>query len=233
MKVSEFITIVRQEAKEPVAAFWSESELIGYVDRGQRDFLGKARITEDTASLSLVEGQMRYPLPSNWLSARLVMHKGVDSQSGKIGWAECRPTTLEKMKQLNENFMDISDDALGRPRRYFIDNKDVLVSPAPDAESATTLFLWFKSKAPKVTSVNDEIVIDDSLSEGLVAFVLWKMWKKEEEDDKALEQKAIYDDYVRRGMSWAKKRALNMRNMIDIESNIGIDGFRNPFNPLS
>lgn len=233
MKVSEIIEIVRQEAKEPVAAFWSDEEIIGYVDRGQRHYIGKARITEDTAMLSLVEGQTRYPLPSNWLSARLVMHKGIDPISGKVGWTECRPTTLEKMKQMNENFMDDSDDTLAVPRRYFIDNKDILVKPGPDATNATTLFLWYKSKAPKITLATDDIVIDDTLTEGLVSFVLWKMWSKEEEEDKAAEHKADYQESIREGLRWAKKRALNMRNMIDIESAIGIDGSRNPFNPLS
>jgi len=234
MLVSEIITDARKELLEyGTQLFWSDDELLRYYNRGELDFVNRTRLLEDTAYLSLTQGISRYPLPSNWLSSRAILHKSEDS-SRNVSWRRIWPRNLEKVVQERSNFLDTSTNAQGRPIVYFIWNKEIYILPAPDTESATQLILFYKSKPLPITAPSTESVrIDNSLSEGLTAYILWKAWTKEKEMDLAEEQKQIYFNYVGEGRRWSKKQLGDGRYQIDIESPESFGGDCNPYSPLS
>ena len=233
MLVSQILTDVRNELKETAAAFWSDTELIRLINRGVTDFVTRTFILQDEAVLTLEEGRSDYPVPGNWISARLIMHKQVTAD-GTIGWARVYPTNIEKVSQENPNFLDDVGQQ-GRPSRYFIWDNTISIKPAPSAEniSDSNLKLYYIASASPITASNQDLGIPDSLADGITAFVLWKAWKKEEEEDAALEQRELYFDYVRQGLRFVKKRVGDERKMIDIESPVGFRQQRNPFDPLS
>jgi len=233
MLVSQILTDVRNELKETAAAFWSDTELIRLINRGVTDFVTRTFILQDEAVLTLEEGRSDYPVPGNWISARLIMHKYITAD-GVIGWARVYPTNIEKVSQENPNFLDDVGQQ-GRPSRYFIWNNTISVKPAPSAEniSDSNLKLYYIASAAPITEQNQNLGIPDSLADGITAFVLWKAWKKEEEEEAALEQRELYFDYVKQGLRFVKKRVGDERKMIDIESPVGFRQQRNPFDPLS
>jgi hypothetical protein len=104
---------------------------------------------------------------------------------------------------------------------------------APTAEFATTLYLFFKAKPIPLSLVTDSINLDDSLSEALTAYILWKAWKKEKESDLADEQQTIYLQYIAEGRKWVKKESGDQRYRIDIDSPIPFENSSNPFDPLA
>lgn len=233
MLVSDILTDVRNELKETAPAFWSDEELIRWINRAVQDYSDRTRILQDKAFLSLEEGRSAYPLPSNWISARLVMHKQV--VDGVANYRRVYPTNIEKETQENPQFMDTTSDRLDRPARYFIWDNEINVIPAPNADniSDSDLILWYVATPVTLTNTNQTIPIPDSLCDGIVAYVLWKAWKKEEEGELAEEQKQTYFDYVRQGLRFVKRRVGDERKMIDIESNVGFRQQVNPFDPLA
>jgi len=231
MLASQIIQDVRRELIETSAQFWSDSELLRHLNRGELDFTNKTRLLEDSAQVTLVQGRLEYPLPDNWMSARLVLHKN-ENTDGTYSWVRLLPTNLEKMGQTRQNFLNNTSDNQGRPTRYWIWGKSLWLDKAPSADYDTSLYLFFKSKPIALTSTSSPINIDDSLSEGLTSYILWKAWKKEGEDEKAQEHQLLYDKYVLEGKRWAKKQQGDRRIGLDIISSTDMEGSINPFSPL-
>lgn len=232
MQAQTILTDVRRALLETSAQFWSDAELLRYLNRAELDYVNKTRLLEDTATLSLTQGRLDYPLPSNWLSAKAVFFK-VENEDGTYRWKRLYPTNIEKNAQMAPNFMNTTTDNQGAPTRYWIWGRSLWLDRAPDATSDTTLLLFFKSKPIALTSATEQINLDDSLSEALTAYILDKAWSKEHEADRADEQKIIYDRYVAEGRKWAKKQSGDQRYRIDVDSPLPFDGSSNPSDPLN
>lgn len=233
MIAQTLITDVRRELVEISASYWTDAELLRHINRAELDFTNKTRILEDTASLSLTQGRLDYPLPPNWLSAKAVFFKIVDPISGEFRWKRLYPSNLEKTAQQSPNFMHTGAANQGQPNRYWIFQRSLWLDKSPDANNATTLVLFFKSKPIPLTLVTQSLNLDDSLSEAITAYILWKAWAKEQEFDRADAQQLTYDRYVAEGRRWVKKQSGDQRNRIDIDTPIPFDGGSSESNPLS
>lgn len=232
MQAQQIIDDVREQLLETSAAFWSDTQLLRYLNRGELDYVNKTRILEKDASVTLVQGRLDYPLPANWLSARAVFLKIV-GEDGSIKWQRIYASNLEKTAQQNPNFLATTDSDQGQPHRYWIWGRTLMLNKAPSAQFATELHLYFKAKPIPLTQATDSINLDDSLSEGLTAYILWKAWSKEQEVDLASEQQQIYLTYIAEGRKWVKKEAGDERKRIDIDSPIPFEMSPNPFDPLA
>lgn len=232
MQAQTILTDVRRALLESSAQFWSDAELLRYLNRAELDYVNKTRLLEDTAQLSLIQGRLDYALPSNWLSAKAVFFK-IENEDGSYRWKRLYPTNVEKNAQSSPNFMNTTVDNQGEPQRYWIWGRSLWLDKAPDDTSDTTLLLFYKSKPIPLANATDSINLDDSLSEALTAYILDKAWSKEDETEKAEEQKLIYDRYVAEGRKWVKKQSGDQRYRIDIDSPLPFEGTANPFDPLN
>jgi hypothetical protein len=232
MLARQILNDVRRELLEFGAQnFWSDAELLRHLNRAELDFVNRTRLLEDTAYLTLTQGRSDYELPANWISARLIMHNKPDSL-GKPNWHRIYPSNLEKVAQESPNFLDGGVERQGSPRKYYIWGNTLNIIPAPDAESASQIVLYFKSKPVAITDPDTESIhIDDTLSEALTAYVLWKAWAKEKESDLADAQKQTYFEYVAEGRRWLKKKSGDQRFRIDLDSPISFDNDTG-FSPL-
>jgi len=224
MQAQTLITDIRRELVEVSASYWTDAELLRHINRAELDFSNKTRILEDTASLSLTQGRLDYTLPTNCLSVRVVFFKIVNPLDGTYRWKRIYPTNLEKNSQQRPNFMNTEIGQQGRPNRYMVWGRSLWLDRAPDLENSTSILIFFKSKPIPLTLVTQSINLDDSLSEAITAYVLWKAWAKEQEFDRADEHKLEYDRYVLEGRKWVKKQSGDQRNRIDIDSPIPFDG---------
>lgn len=218
MQASEIITDVRRELLETSGAFWSDAELLRHLNRAEMDFVNRTRILEDKAFLTTTPGRADYPLPSNWLSARLVMFNEKQEETDDDAWRRVWPTSLEKKAQESPNFLNTTEDHRGTPRTYDIFGTDLYLTPSPRTSTSGDLFLFYHAKPIPITSTSQSINIDESLSEALNAYILWKAWSKSKETALAQDQLEIYSDYVRQGRRWKKRRTGDARNTFDITS---------------
>ena len=235
MQAQTIIIDCRRELLETMGITWSDSELLRLLNRGELDYTNRTRILEDTAFLTLTQGRSDYPLPQNFLSVRLVLHdKPITNPDNTLthDWKRVYPSNLEKIAQEQPNLLDDSSTQQDRPRKYFIWGRTLYIKPAPSLENSSTLYIWYKAKPIPLISTNSQINIDDSLSESLNAYILWKAWSKVKERDKADEQKGIYFGYVGEGRRWVKKASGDQRYRIDIDSPISFSNSTTGFNPL-
>jgi hypothetical protein len=229
MKLNSLLTDVRNELVEASASFWSDTELIALANRAERDFVQKTRCLEGKVTISTIVGQPDYPLPANWLSA-LAIFINTPSTTGTPSWARLTPSNLEKESQVNANFLATDSTVLGVPHSYMIWNKSLYLDNVPDA--AYTITMFFKAKPIPMIVTTDEINIDDSLSEAINNFILWKAWKKEQEQGNANEAMVLYLDNVKQGHRWVKKQSGDQRFRLDIESPRNFGAGASGFNPF-
>lgn len=230
MLVSQLITDVRRELVEGNASFWSDAELLRLFNRAESDFVQKTRCLEGKATLTLVAGQQDYTLPSNWVSAQALF---VNVPNGATPvWQRIYPTNLEKASQINQNHPSSASDLRGTPTRYWIWNKSIYFDPIPNAVEATQVLMFFKAKPTAATASSDSVNIDDSLSEALNNFMLWKAWKKEQEEEKAEYYRALYEENVKQGLRFVKRMAGDERKRLDIESPVDFNAGPSGSNPF-
>lgn len=226
MQVSEILNDARTELLETTGSFWSDAELLRLYNRGIKDFVAKTRMLEDRATLSLQVGRKDYILPNNWTSASAIFHKQTDD-SGTPNYRRLRPSNLEKMAQERPDFLRSDEESQERPRTYWIWNKTLYIDPAPKEVEDADLILFYKAKPVTVTSPTQAIEIDSDFAEGILAYILWKAWKKEQENDLADDQIIVYSSYIQQALKWRKRQSGDQRYRLDIESPYGIDSSYN------
>lgn len=230
MQAQEIITRVRKELVETIGVFWSDAELLELINRGEKAYLNDIRWLEDKANLDTIVGIPNYQLPSNWVSAKAVFVNDLNSD-GSDNWKRIYPTNLEKMAQESPNFLSEETEKRDTPRKYYIWGRELYLYPIPKVQQKVVLF--FKSKSVPLTNATQSLNTDDSLADGIEAYVLWKAWKKEKEIDLAQEAREEYDAWISKGRRWVKKQSGDQRNRIDIESQFPFSGStQDPFNPI-
>lgn len=217
MLASTIITRVRRQLVETVGAFWSDAELLDLINKGEADFHNEVRTLESKAFLSTVAGRADYPLPANWLSARALFYNNPD-EAGNDAWSRLEPTNLEKQAQENPNFLSSATESRGTPQRYWIWDRTIYLDPAPETDGDSNVYMFFKSKPVALISASQDLNTDDSLADGIEAYVLKEAWAKEKEPDLADREALRYTDYVRKGRRYSKKQSGDQKYRMDIES---------------
>lgn len=216
MTGADIITDVRSGLLEPVPGFWTDQELLTWINRAETDFVNRTRILEGKETLTTVPGQSEYPLPTNWMSSKGIFYNDQDTTTLENRWGPLEATSLEKMKQENPSFLDDSVSTRNKPRLYWIWEREVNLFPVPDVSSQIKMF--FKAKPTPLTSTSSSINIDDALAPALVEYVKWKAWEKEKELDLANSSRELYFEHVGQGLRWVKKQAGDQTHRFDLES---------------
>lgn len=233
MKVSEIIADVRSELVEANAGFWTDAELLALANRAEKDFAQKTRCLEGKAYLSTVLGQQDYPLPNQFLSAIEGFFNTPNTTTGVPVWQHLTIVSLDKQSQLNENFASSDVTLQGSPVRCFIWNRSLYFDPPPNITASSNVLLFFKAKPTPMANTACDITIDDSLSEAIHEFIMWKALKKDQEFDAANEHKDAYKEMLRQGLRWVKLQDLGNRKRLDLESPIGFGASSSGFNPFT
>lgn len=216
MTGTELVTLVRTQIIEPNPAFFTSTALLNLLNAGQKNYVRRTRVCQNFAQTSTVQGQADYPMPADWLGSEKVFYNNI--QGGVDNWYPLDPTSLEKLSQETPNFLSSAANSQGAPQKYYIINNTLFVYPRPVIGGTNNIFMFYESKPVTLTGLDDELSIDDSLADGLEAYLLWRMYKMDGEDQLAAEQQQRYMEEVGEGRKWKKKRLLDGKWKIDIQS---------------
>jgi hypothetical protein len=237
MLALDVITQIRSALVEPVPSFWSNEELLGWINRAEKDFANRTHIFQDIATTSTVASQATYALPANLLSVRALMYNnlgGPPPVPNTPNWIRLVPSNLEKFAQETPNFMSTTTDTLSYPRKYAIWNNQIYLYPPPLTGGSSDLVLFYIAHPVQITDVNAQLNLDDAFEDGIIAYVLSKAYQKETEVDKMDEQTQIYESYVKLGLRMVKKQSGDQRYKLDISSPQPFEGpYDRRFNPLA
>lgn len=238
MTGQDIVNACRAEVIEPNPAFFTNPTLLLWINQAQRNFVRRVRCLQNFATTSTVQGQADYPMPSDWLASEKVFWNDVNN--GIDNWCPLKPTSVEKMAQESPNFLSNDPSMQGKPQKYYIVNQTLYVFPKPANSGSNDIFMFYESKPVALVSLSDSLSIDDSLADGIEAYVLWKLWKMDQEDSLAQEQKDRFKEEIGQGLKWKKQRVLDGKWKIDIESfmpfnysSVNGSAFNNQVNPLN
>lgn len=233
MLASEILDNVRSEILEVSASFWSNDELLRFLNRGLQHYINQTRMTESFAFLTTTPGERRYTLPSNALSVKIVMFKEVNDD-GVASWSTLVLSTLERIAFTFPNFLKTDTENRGVPSSVAVYDRILELNKSPEESNPSDLFIFYKSKPANVPNIGSHVPIDDVALEGIIQFMLWKAWMKEKELALAKEAKNEYEIEIRRGRRWVKKQMGMLRNRFDIVTGSSFTfGRSTGFNPLN
>lgn len=225
---NDLVNDVRAEVLEPAPGFFSSARMLALVNLAQKEFVRRTQCLQNFAWTSSVQGVGVYPMPSDWLGSEAIFWQDQTNPVTPI-WRRLLPTTLEKMAQESPNFLSTDTTMLGRPLKYFIISNNLYIYPKPQISGTNDIFMYYKSREIVLTDLSQPLSVDDSLSPGLRAYVLWKMWKQDQEDSLAEEQHQLFDKEIGLGIKWRNQKILDLKRKIDIESSVPFTNADNNF----
>ncbi len=234
MTTVDILAQIRSTLVEPVAGFWTDEELIRWINRAQSDYVNRTRVLEDVDYTSTQNGVGSYPLPSNCLSIRAVFINAATTGQ-QANWKRLTPSNLEKNAQQAPNFTAAGTNQTGLPGSYMVWGRNLILFPIPNTDGSGDIMMFFKSRPLDISVSTEPLGLDDSLHEALIAYTLWRAFEKEKEWEQAQYQRSIYEGYIQHGLRWAKKQSGDQRYRLDIDSPTSLDGgpVDNRFNPLA
>lgn len=212
----DIVNDVRAEIIEPSPTFFSNSRMLSLINLAQKEYVRRTRCLQSFAWTSTVQGETAYPMPQDWLGSECIFWN--DVVNGENNWRRLTPTSLEKMAQESPNFLSSDAQMLGKPQKYYIVGSTLYVFPRPAHTGSNDIFMYYQSREIPLTDLSQPLSVDDSLAPGLRAYVLWKLWKQDQEDSLAEEQHELFKEEIGLGIKWCNKRTLDLKRKIDIES---------------
>lgn len=238
MTGQDVVNDVRAEILEPSPTFFSEDRMLALINLAQNEYVRLTRVLQSFAFTSTIQGQADYPMPSDWLGSEKVLYNYPNM--GIPNWRVLEPTNIEKMGQESPNFLSDSTNAQGIPFKQYVVGTTLYLYPRPQTSGSNDLFLFYEAKPIQLLKLSDQLSIDDSLYPGVRAYVLWKLWKQDQEKENAAEELQNFKDEIGRGFKWKNKRILDGKWKIDMQSfvpfsygsynNGSVSGTVNPLN---
>lgn len=216
MTGTEIVANIRAEVVEPSPAFFTNPVLLNWMNAAQRNFVRRTRCLQNFATTSSVQGQADYPMPTDWLGSEKIFYNNL--AGGMDSWQPLTPTSLEKLAQEHPNFLSTNTTMQGPPQEYYVVNKTLFVYPRPATDGQNDIFMFYESKPVTMVALTDDISIDDSLADGIEAYMLMKLYKMDGEKEDSAAEKDRFDKEVGQGLKWKKKQMLDGKWKIDIQS---------------
>lgn len=242
---NDILNDVRAEIIEPSPTFFSNDRILAIINKAQRKYVAKTRVLQSFAFTSTVQGQADYPMPPDWLGSEEVFYNAT-TDGITPNWIPLGPTNLTKLAQENPNFLSTASNMQGSPNLFYVIGSTLYLYPKPITSGTNDIFMFYESTAPTLETLNDSLSIDDSLYDGVFAYVMASLWRQDNEPDKAREymsgdetKPGMFERELGNGRKWKNKRILDGKWKLDIQSRIpfsysgGNTTLINGINPLN
>ena len=164
---SVIITRARYYLNESTASFWSDAELLQFINDGTMDIVARTHCLETTETETITTGTTTYAISTTYLTVKgVVLNEDKSLRKGSI-----------------EHIGDTAD--LGEPAYYIEWNNNIVVYPAPaSGVSGETLTTYLVSRPTTVTS-SQAVQVPAQFNRALVLYVVAQALFKDEKFAKA------------------------------------------------
>jgi len=215
-------TDCRAEFIEPFPTFVTIQRMLDLINLAQEEYVRRTKCLTGIKYSNTVAGQAVYPLPPDWLSSEKVFYNNftTNSTGGTTdGWYPLQSITLEKLSQEHPNFLNgIPSGATQVPTHSYVVGQNLYLWPVPTVSANRNLYMFYSAKPIDLIALSDSLSVDDSLSPGIRAYVLWKIFAQDNEDQKGAAQQQLFEQEVTRGLAWKKRKLIDALPNLDIAS---------------
>ena len=167
--------------------FWSDAELLVWLNDGQRDIAGKAQCYEATESVTLSSGLLEYAVQTAYLKIKAVLY--TDSSSNKIALEKGSPEDVGKTGQ------SFDASSLREPHFWYEFGGYVGIYPTIATVSTTTpeTAILYLVKRPSDLASTDTVVLPAQYDKALTLYIVAQALMKDRQNQKYAQAKADYD----------------------------------------
>ena len=162
---STIVTNARTYINEASAVFWSDAELLVYLNDGMVDIATRARCLEDTETISLVADQIEYAPTSTFLAITAVQYSTTTYTKGLLPGSP------------KEVGLAVGEDSVAEPVYWYEWNDRVGAYPALSSVTSETIVLYAISLPSTLTADEDvttPAIFDRALTLYTAAQALYK-----------------------------------------------------------
>jgi len=164
--------------------FWSDAELLVWLNDGQKDIAGKAQCYETTESVTLSSGLLEYAISTAYLKIKAVIY--TDTDGVKIALERGTPDDIGKTGQ------SFDPSTLREPHYWYEFGGYVGVYPAVATVSGETLTLYLVQRPTDLASTGT-LLLPAQYDKALTLYIVAQALMKDRQNAKYSQAKADYD----------------------------------------
>jgi|GEM_PF-1739018 len=157
-----FVDYARYSLEEPVPLYWSDAELLNWVNYGVVDIYARAQPVICQETIPLYTGTTEYSLEQNYIGVIDVRY--VDSNSTEKGLIKSIPSALGQ----------VVDDS--EPTYYYLSGSKIGIFPRTDTDDETATVYYLHR--PSAVALSEAVSIPEMYDRALTLYVLHRAWYK-------------------------------------------------------
>lgn len=173
---SAIIVNARYYLNESSASFWSDAELLVYLNDGTLDIVARTHCLEAIETETLVADTLAYALADSFIVIKAVIYDG------------SRALTKGSIDGIGD-----LDPSLGEPSRWTQWESNVIVYPAPDASAAGNDIDVYTVKRPASVASGAAVLIPAYYDKALTLYIVAQALKR---DKRYAESNAVLSEYL-------------------------------------
>lgn len=167
---STIITYARYYLNESSADFWSDAELLAWINQGTMDIVSRTRCLESTETITLASSTVEYTISSSYIDISTVTY--TDSDGNTKGLQKSNPQTIGHPRDTEPAF-------------WYEWNGKVGIFPALSSRTTEVATAFYVSTPSALTATSDTIVVPAIYDRALTLYVAAQALLKEEQYGKS------------------------------------------------
>lgn len=174
---SAIITDARAYLNESTASFWSDAELLQFLNDGMVDIVSRSHCLETTEDINLVADQLEYTITSTYIVVKAVHY--VDSDSEIKGLAQRSPNKVGKPEIVDE------------PKYWYDWAGKIGVYPVLTSVTTEKVTLYLITRPTAIAS-NANVTTPAIYDKALTLYIVAQAWAKDRQMGKYNQTMALY-----------------------------------------
>jgi len=172
---SAVIVNARSYLNEATASFWSDAQLLVWLNDGTMDIFGRTHCVEDIESETLIASTTTYALSDPFIVIKAVIYNSVKS---------LRKGSIEHIGDVNVT--------LGEPSYWTQWENTVIVYPAPDSDAAGNTIDVYTVERPIEVAAGAAVLVPDQYDKALTLYIVEQALLRDEQYGKAAKVRSDY-----------------------------------------
>lgn len=185
---TDMIARVRSNLNESVASFWTDAELLGWMNSGVLDIAARTRALQTTENATIWEGVIEYPIASDYIGV-----------FGVIYWSN---STTPKALSRGNPFSLVSGlgkgTAVNEPVYWAESRGNIMVWPPCNAAKSGNQLVIYLNSRPEYIEEGDNIPLPSYLDNALELYVTSRALHKDIRDSRGAYFGAMYQSEIDR-----------------------------------
>ena len=177
----------RYYLNETTASFWSDAELLVYLNHAILDISDTAKCLEGTEIVTLQTDVTQYAISSSYLSVERAVYSGATTTHDSNNFKGLERTDIQRIGHKEQ---------VGEPVQFYVWNDNFYVDPKPSSDVSGYTVMLYLTERPTAIALTGAIPTPAAYDEALAMFVASRAVIKDKQWDRASQLYALYRQII-------------------------------------